>query len=270
MSAPTVPATFQIDRLALALGAASCRFDVDAVAECDSTNTQLLARAEAGAPSGSVLVADRQSAGRGRRGRPWLSAPGDSLTFSLLWRFPADSPAPAGLSLAVGLALAQGLESLGIAGIALKWPNDLLLRGLKLGGVLVELQPGQLRSAVIGIGINLHLPPDLPDDVRGIATALDRSGFVAAREWVLAALLTSLQRTLDTYAVTGFAELRQDWAARHAHQGRLVRISGGTETEGICLGVDGEGALLLQTETGLRTVVSGDVSLRPLSDGSQP
>ncbi|HEY3431729.1 MAG TPA: biotin--[acetyl-CoA-carboxylase] ligase [Rhodocyclaceae bacterium] len=256
--------SFQTDRLVQALGVAACRFDVDALAECDSTNTQLLRRAEAGAPSGTVLVADRQTAGRGRRGRTWFAAPGDSLTFSLLWRFALESPAPGGLSLAVGLALARGLESLGVSGITLKWPNDLLLNGRKLGGVLVELQPGQLRSAVIGIGLNLHLPDDLPEDVRSLAAALDQSGMVMTRETVLAALLASLQRTLDEYAITGFAALREDWLLRHAHQGQPVRISGGTELEGLCAGVDAEGALLLQTDQGLRTVVSGDVSLRAL------
>jgi BirA family biotin operon repressor/biotin-[acetyl-CoA-carboxylase] ligase len=270
MTAPNLSSasSFQTSRLVQALGAAACRFDVDALAECDSTNTQLLARAEAGAPSGTVLVADRQTAGRGRRGRTWFAAPGDSLTFSLLWRFPQESTAPGGLSLAVGLALARGLSSLGIGGIGLKWPNDLLLQGRKLGGVLVELQPGQLRSAVIGIGLNLHLPDSLPIDVRQEAAALDQTGQAYAREPVLAALLTALQRTLDEYAVSGFPALRDDWMAHHAHQGQAVRISGGTELEGRCLGVDGDGALLVHTDQGLQTVVSGDVSLRPLISGT--
>lgn len=270
MNAPSSPSTFQISRLVQALGVAACRFDVDAVGECDSSNSQLLARAEAGAPSGSVLVADRQTAGRGRRGRPWLSAPGDSLTFSLLWRFPAESTAPGGLSLAVGLALAEGLASLGLRGLGLKWPNDLLLDGLKLGGVLVELQAGQLRSAVIGIGLNLHLPADLPPDVRAGATALDQIGFVLQREQVLAALLAALLRVLDQYAVAGFAGLRQSWMQHHAYQGQVVRISGAQQMEGVCLGVDVDGALQLQTAQGLKTVVSGDVSLRPFGSTARP
>lgn len=263
MSDASATPTFQIDLLARHLGAGACRFDVDALAVCDSTNTQLLARAEAGAASGTVLVADRQTAGRGRRGRTWFAAPGDSLTFSLLWRFPPESGAPVGLSLAVGLGLAQGLESLGVANVRLKWPNDLLLNGRKLGGVLVELQPGQLHSAVIGVGINLHLPEDLPPEVRELATALDQARAPMSRETVLASLLSGLRETLDTYAVVGFAGLRDAWQLRHAHQGARVRITGGTEDmTGICRGVDGDGALLLQTDAGLRTVVSGDVSLR--------
>lgn len=268
MTAPALSpsSAFQIDRLLQALGPAACRFDVDAVAECDSTNTRLLARAEAGAPSGAVLVADRQSAGRGRLGRTWHAHPGDSLTFSLLWRFAGESTAPAGLSLAVGLALARGLESLGVTGVGLKWPNDLLLAGRKLGGVLVELQPGQLKSAVIGVGLNLRLPPDLPADVVAAALA-DRPEPPPSREVLLAALLAALLRTLDEYAAGGFAILREDWLRRHAYQRQPVRIGGPAPLEGLCLGVDADGALLLQTADGLRTVVSGDVSLRPLEDG---
>src|SRR5574343_1391221 len=97
------------------LGSLAGRFDVDALAECDSTNSELMRRADRGAPSGTVIVADRQSAGRGRRGRSWLSAPESSLTFSLLWRFNGPPGQLAGLSLAVGVALARSLERLGAA-----------------------------------------------------------------------------------------------------------------------------------------------------------
>ena len=110
------------------LGNQAGRFDVDALDECDSTNSELLRRAEGGAPSGSVVVADRQSAGRGRRGRNWLSSPESSLTFSLLWRFSGNASTLSGLSLAVGVALAQAMENLGAQGVCLKWPNDVLLR----------------------------------------------------------------------------------------------------------------------------------------------
>lgn len=257
--------TFDIAAVAAALGIAACRFDIDAVAECDSSNTRLLARAQAGAPSGTVLVADRQTAGRGRRGRQWVSAPGDSLTFSLLWRFPPDSPAPAALSLAVGLALARGLEALGTREVGLKWPNDLLFRERKLAGILVELQPGELRTAVIGIGLNLRLPADLPTEVE--AAALEQAlPACPGREGVLAALLQALQQTLDAYGEVGFPPLLEEWQQRHAWQGMKVRVTGGEEAAGLCLGVDADGALLLETATGPRRIVAGDVSLRPLRE----
>ena len=118
-------------------------FDVDALALCDSTSSELMRRAERGAPAGSVIVADEQSAGRGRRGRQWLSAPAASLTFSLLWRFSGPATMLSGLSLAVGVGLTRGLESLGAQSVCLKWPNDVLvLRGhdyAKLAGILVDL-----------------------------------------------------------------------------------------------------------------------------------
>ncbi len=114
-------------RLKPLLGPLAGRFDVDGLGLCDSTSSELLRRAEAGAPGGTVVVADEQTAGRGRRGRAWLSSAADSLTFSLLWRFPGPAGRLAGLSLAVGVALAEGLERLGATGVRLKWPNDVLL-----------------------------------------------------------------------------------------------------------------------------------------------
>ncbi|HEY6896668.1 MAG TPA: biotin--[acetyl-CoA-carboxylase] ligase [Rhodocyclaceae bacterium] len=250
--------------LIAALGPAALRFDVDAVAECESTNTLLLDRAETGAPSGLVILADSQSAGRGRRGRSWYGAPGDSLTFSLLWRFPPASTAPAALSLAVGVGLARALRHLGCADLRLKWPNDLLIGTRKLGGVLVELQSGNVRGAVIGIGLNLRRPADMPAEVVALATSLHEAGVNPSREVVLATCLADLAAVFDTYAESGFAALREEWMAAHAHQGQLVNISGsGAELSGRCMGVDADGALLLQTAGGLERVLAGDVSLRP-------
>ena len=257
------PSLLDLDALIAALGPSACRFDVDAVAECDSTNSRLLDKATRGAPSGSVLVTDTQSAGRGRLGRVWASSPAASLTFSLLWRFPANSSAPSGLSLAIGVALARGLEHLGARGITLKWPNDVLLCRRKLAGVLVELQPGDIRSTVIGVGVNLKHPPHLPDGIE--AAALDETVATIPREQVLAALLTSLCSTLDHYAASGFATLRSEWEARNAHAGAQVRISGGDkDLLGTCVGLDDDGALLLDTGQNVQRIVSGDVSLRPV------
>jgi BirA family biotin operon repressor/biotin-[acetyl-CoA-carboxylase] ligase len=271
MPAPHPPACLDLPAVAAQLGGTACRFDIAALAVCDSTNTELLRRAEAGAPSGSVIVADQQRAGRGRRGRTWHASPGDSLTFSLLWRFPPESSAPAALSLAVGVALARALEALGASEVRLKWPNDLLLAGRKLGGILIELQPGAVRSAIIGAGINLKLPPDLPPDVAPLATALAAlpGPQPATRERVLATCLKHLQRGLDDYASHGFAALHSEWQARHAWHGATVRISGGgDDIVGLCHGVDIDGNLLLETPAGLRTVTSGDVSLRRSEGGT--
>lgn len=259
-----------ISAVAAALGDLACRFDVNVVAECDSTNARLLELAEAGAPSGSVLAALHQSAGRGRRGRNWLSAPGDSLTFSLLWRFSPDTPL-AGLSLAVGVALAQALEGLAIPGVALKWPNDVLL-GVdrrKLAGVLIELVPGlRPQAAVIGIGVNLHLPREMPVELQQTAAALVESGVpLPSMSVLLARLLAALYVTLQAFSAAGFALLREEWLMRHAFQGRTVSILSdfADPLAGRCLGVDDDGALLLETVSGTQRIISGEVSLRAVA-----
>ena len=253
-----------VSRVTAALGEYAGDFDVHAVAECDSTNGQLLAMAERGASSGYVLIADSQTAGRGRRGRTWYSTASDSLTFSLLWRFAPESSAPKALSLAIGLALARAMESLGIDGVQLKWPNDVLHQGRKLAGILVELQPGETRSAVIGIGINLRVPPIVPEDIARHAVGVYALGSDACREEMLALVLSSLAGCLKSYAAGGFSALRQEWVFRHAFQNRAVCVSGDTSTlSGVCRGVDDDGALLLDTGTRLEKIVAGDVSLRP-------
>lgn len=248
--------------LARALGETACRFDAEWLASCDSTNAVLLARAEAGAPSGAVTIAATQTAGRGRRGRTWVSAPDDSLTFSLFWRF-SPGTAPAGLSLAVGLAVAQALEKIsgGRAAVELKWPNDLLLDGKKLGGILVELLPGAPHAAVIGIGLNLRLPPALPLDMRMQSAALggdnDPNG-------VLAAVLIELRDVLERFASAGFSALRPAWRARHAFENAPVHLLAdfAPPRTGICRGVDADGALLLEANGRIERVLSGEVSLR--------
>jgi BirA family biotin operon repressor/biotin-[acetyl-CoA-carboxylase] ligase len=248
-----------------ALGGLACRFDVDVVAECDSTNTLLLSRAEAGAASGSVIAAQHQTAGRGRRGRSWLSEAGDSLTFSLLWRFPA-SRSLSGLSLAVGVAIAKSLESLGIGGITLKWPNDVLLNGRKLAGVLLEVVPGSHSGAVvIGVGVNLHLPRAMPQEIRQTATALAAADVkLPAPSVILASLLSGIHEVLARFVEHGFAGLRNDWLRRHAFAGQAVRLLSdfNAPLEGLCRGVDQDGALLLETAAGLQRIISGEVSLR--------
>jgi len=255
-------------RLQVLLGIARGRFDVDALAECESTSSLLLARAGDGAPAGSVVVADRQTAGRGRRGRHWLSSPAASLTFSVLWRFAGGVDRLAGLSLAVGVAVLRALEACGASGLALKWPNDILLGDAKLGGILVELQSerrGML--VVIGIGLNLHLPV-LGDGVGYVGQPVAALGQVLSplpdRHDLLAQVLLELAAVLDRFAEGGFAALRGEWQARHAWQDRPVRLlrDGVLEKEGVCLGADADGALLIQTAEGLERCLSGDLSLR--------
>lgn len=275
---PLVPALIDPVRLQTLLGAACGRFDVDALAECESTSSLLLERAGHGAPAGSVIVADRQSAGRGRRGRNWLSTPESSLTFSLLWRFDGGVERLAGLSLAVGVAVVRALEAFGASDISLKWPNDILLvdegRYAKLGGILVELQmerQGERRSmlAVIGIGLNLQLPPEnawQEEFGHPVACVVQALSSVPDRHDLLAQMLIELAAVLDRFAGGGFAALRDDWLARNAWQDRAVRLlrDGVVEKEGICRGADADGALLVETGAGVERCLSGDLSLRAI------
>ena len=209
-------------------GAAVCAFQLIALKECDSTNTQLMQLADNGAASGTVVVTDHQTAGRGRRNRSWISSPQDSLTFSLLWRFPSNSSAPEALSLAVGLALQRALARAGAA-VAVKWPNDILYKGRKLAGVLIETQSGDIKSTVIGVGINLRLPPHMPDEIARNAIALDEVMPAQTRESLLVVLLTHLATTLTHYSAEGFSSLRSEWQARHAFENCEVQISGANE-----------------------------------------
>lgn len=257
------------DQIQHNLGARTTSFDLQVLAECESTNTVLLEAPPADDARIPVVVAERQTAGRGRRGRSWLAWPGASLTFSTLWRFPPGAPMPAGLSLVAGLAVALALEKMGIEGVQLKWPNDVLIAGRKVAGILVEIQSGPGRGApvaVVGIGVNLVVPegvtiPDQPA-VTGLASAL---GSTPDRNRVLALLLGELQDLFQLHGVAGFGALRGAWGQRHAHGGQAVRILGeGTVTEGICQGVDEAGALLLATSAGIRRIFSGEVSLRPV------
>ena len=268
---------FDATRLVAALGPASRRFDVDLLPQCDSTNSMLLSRAEAGAASGTVVAATLQTAGRGRRGREWIAAPGDSLTFSLLWRF-APGSVPTGLSLAVGVAVARALEKVMHSRIqsdgagdtpqsnsswtaALKWPNDILHQGKKLGGILIELVPGAPHVAVIGIGINRRLPAALSPDVRATAAAL---GDHIEINVLMAALLNELLLLLESFAIAGFTALRTDWLARHAFQDSPVVLLSdfSPPRQGICRGVDKEGALLLEVDGHIERILSGEISLR--------
>lgn len=253
------------------LGAIVGRVDVDSLESCDSTSSELSRRAARGAPAGSVVVADRQSAGRGRRGRDWVSSPEDSLTFSLLWRFTGGFDKVAGLSLAVGVAVARACESLGAAGVVLKWPNDVLAPvpdGLgKLAGILVELSSSRSGTeAIIGIGINLRGPAvSAPGGLApaGLATLM---GAVPERHDLLAALLRELVAVLDRFSRGGFAALADDWQRRHAWQDCPVHLleEGKVVASGLCRGADGDGALLLEGPDGVLRHLAGDLSLRPL------
>ena len=232
-------------------------------AEIDSTNAEALRRVRAAPTSPpQCLVAGAQSAGRGRQGRSWIDAD-DSAMMSLAWPF-APGCAVGALSLAVGVWLAQTLQGLGADAVRLKWPNDVLLRGAKLAGVLVELaDTPAARWAVIGIGVNLRRPPGV-DGAAALADVLPQ----ATRWSVLDALLPALLQALPVYAQAGFAPWQPTWNALHAWAAAEVRLleAGQLRGAGVARGVDADGCLLLDTGHGVERVHSGDVSLRRAHD----
>jgi BirA family biotin operon repressor/biotin-[acetyl-CoA-carboxylase] ligase len=249
------------------LGARAAHFRLELLDACASTNTLLLERARGGAPSGSVIACELQSAGRGRRGNRWQSGLGGGLTFSLLWRFRQGAAGLAGLSLAAGVAVVRALASMDIGGVQLKWPNDLLHAGRKLGGILIELQGDAAgpSAAVIGVGLNVRLHPTVRDAITQAATDMASiSGQAPQRNRLLAALLIELEQMLEQFAAQGFAPLREEWMAHHAHQDKPVTLSSGDgkTVTGRAAGVAEDGALLLETARGLERCVSGELSLR--------
>lgn len=255
------------------LGAAARVIALEICDTVDSTNTQLMLRAAQAAGSGLVLAAEAQTAGRGRRGRVWQSGIGSTLTFSVLWRFAQGARELAGLSLAVGVALARALRIAGARDVRLKWPNDVVLPGGKLAGILIEMQGDVLgpSAAVIGIGVNVRRDPHVFAAVdQPVADLETAAGMPVDRNRLLALLLAELAAVLELFARGGFAPLRGEWQALHAHQDQRVRLTlpDGSAVTGRARGVAEDGALLLETDHGVVRHHSGEVSLRAAAAGA--
>ena len=244
---------------------------LDVVWSIGSTNTALLARAYPPHGSTEVMLAEYQTAGRGRRGRAWLAPPGGAICLSLSWTF-RDVPEDLGaLGLVIGVCELRALRSLGLAAGRLKWPNDVLVNDRKLGGILIELraESGGPACVVIGIGLNVALGAPLLEKIAetGIAaTDLVTVGLAdPARNTVAAALLDSCIRGLLDFERDGLRPFIEDWRGADALEGRMVDVKGaaGEVTKGLARGIDLHGALLVETpDHGLRKFVSGDVTVR--------
>lgn len=232
-----------------------------------STNALLLQRAAQGADSGNVLAVEWQSAGRGRLGRSWHSGVGDALTFSLLWRFASGLATLSGLSLAVGVAMMRTLTELGVPGAGLKWPNDVLLNGGKLAGILLEAQGDMLgpSAVVIGIGLNLSVPDEQRERIgQPVSDLASLDMPLPERNRVLAVSLKNLVAVLREFVERGFAPMRAEWEHYHVFQQTQVRLSlpDGSLFTGTALGVTDEGALRLASGQGEQVFHAGEVSLR--------
>jgi len=240
---------------------------VEVCGEADSTNDRVT---QDGLPSDGrahVCVADHQTAGRGRRGRDWLSVPGGSITLSIARSFPVGPAELAPLGLVAGIATAEALRAQGVPGVGLKWPNDIFIGGAKLGGILVEVRgeaDGPTRG-IIGIGLNY-----IRDDAAFVE--LDRSTTdiwsnhtnPPPRDELAGGIIDRVVRLCDEFVDGGFAAVRQRWTALDVLVDRPIRVTmtGGDAVDGRARGIDAAGALVVETKAGRRRFLSGEVSVR--------
>lgn len=256
----------QIRRFMTAPGEQLGCSEITVLDSVDSTNEVALRNATKGSPNLSVWLAEHQTSGRGRRGKSWYSPMLGNIYCSLLWRVTGGAPALEGLSLVVGIALAEGLSVLGLRNIQLKWPNDLWVNDKKLGGILIEVagDPYEECATVIGFGINIRMSPQMTSIVDQAVTSLDQYIEIDDRNRIVAVLLSTMCAALDEHKRFGFSRFSERWRAFDAMLGRSVNaVAGESVTTGMCVGVSSRGALLLETRDGLLEVYSGEVSVRP-------
>jgi BirA family biotin operon repressor/biotin-[acetyl-CoA-carboxylase] ligase len=234
-----------------------------------STNDEAQRWAQEGAPHGAVVRADEQTQGRGRQGRDWCSPAGLGLYLSLILRPDIALAQVPQLTMLTALGAARTIESETNLPANVKWPNDIILRGRKIGGVLSEARPREenpqrVEYAIVGIGLNVNFArEDLPRDVKIAATSLYmETGHVRLLEDVISSLLRETETVYNEYSCGDWQELRAEFARRDILQGQTVRVEGAGETYGgEANGIDDDGTLLVRTPVGVRRVVAGDVLL---------
>jgi BirA family biotin operon repressor/biotin-[acetyl-CoA-carboxylase] ligase len=230
----------------------------------DSTNAEAMRVANSDAELPCLVLAEQQTAGRGRRGRHWVSPFAENLYYSLALRMDGGTRRLDGLSLLVGLAVVDTLRELGIDTAGLKWPNDILVGGKKLAGVLLEItgDPANVCHVIIGIGINVNMRESINVDQAWTSLALEL-GLVHDRNKVACALSRNLSVYLAGHQEKGFAAYRRDWEEKHLWHGLVVTLTAGaTTTQGVVLGVGDDGALRLEVGGREEHFSGGEVSLR--------
>ena len=231
----------------------------------DSTNQWLLDKIP-NLNNGQTCIAEYQLAGRGRRGRTWVSPFASHLYFSYYWRFDTGIDKLSGLSLLVGIATINALEEIGIEGVSLKWPNDLYYQGKKLAGILIELnaQANEACHTVIGIGINVRMPPEqakLIDQPWVDLTSLTNGS--VDRNRLSAKLITELNKLLPEYENSGLKPHLKRWFELDCFLNKPVNVLLADQNKpGICRGIDESGALLLECGGNIESFIGGEVSLR--------
>lgn len=231
----------------------------------DSTNQYLLERLNE-LQSGDACIAEYQQAGRGRRGRQWFSPFGANLYMSMYWRLEQGPAAAMGLSLVIGIVIAETLQQLGAQDVRVKWPNDLYLQDRKLAGILVELtgKTGDAAQIVMGAGINLAMRGAEAAQINQGWINLQEAGIAIDRNDLAAKLINSLREALPLFERDGLAPFTERWKALDNFFNRPVKLLiGEREIHGIARGIDKQGGLLLEQDGEVKSWVGGEISLRP-------
>jgi BirA family biotin operon repressor/biotin-[acetyl-CoA-carboxylase] ligase len=243
----------------------SCRLKILSVV--DSTNRYAREQAANHASSGLVVLAEKQTAGRGRRGKVWVSPLASNIYMSVVWDFSGAGDTLKGLSLAIGVAVRRALLKLGVADIKLKWPNDIFVNGKKLGGILLEMigDPSAECSVIVGIGINVLMSESSAEEIDQDWIDLQRASSVTiSRNELVACLITETFEVLGNFQRTGFSVYRAEWQAADLLKNQSGTISKDRESvSGIVLGVDNSGSLRMQLSNGEeQRFIGGELSLR--------
>jgi BirA family biotin operon repressor/biotin-[acetyl-CoA-carboxylase] ligase len=252
----------------ITLKAPSLAWPVHISDSIDSTNAEALRLVDAGCAAPFLVLAEQQTAGRGRRGRKWVSPFAQNVYYSLVLRIEGGLRQLEGLSLVVGLAVMQALRESGVQGAALKWPNDVLVGQKKIAGILLELvgDPADICHVVLGIGINVNMQKAAAVDQQWTSVQLE-TGFPVDRNLLVAQLGLQLQNYLQRHTASGFAALQEEWEQNHLWQGRAVSlIAGVNRIDGVVLGVDRQGALRLNVDGVEKIYSGGELSLRLRDD----
>ncbi|MCP1509140.1 BirA family biotin operon repressor/biotin-[acetyl-CoA-carboxylase] ligase [Pseudomonas marginalis] len=252
----------------IALKAPSLAWPVHISDSIDSTNAEALRLVDAGCAAPFLVLAEQQTAGRGRRGRKWVSPFAQNVYYSLVLRVEGGLRQLEGLSLVVGLAVMQALRESGVQGAALKWPNDVLVGQKKIAGILLELvgDPADICHVVLGIGINVNMQKATAVDQQWTSVQLE-TGLPVDRNLLVAQLGLQLQNYLQRHTASGFAALQEEWEQNHLWQGRAVSlIAGVNRIDGVVLGVDRQGALRLNVDGVEKIYSGGELSLRLRDD----
>ncbi|WP_210512669.1 bifunctional biotin--[acetyl-CoA-carboxylase] ligase/biotin operon repressor BirA [Pantoea ananatis] len=240
--------------------------DIAVIPVIDSTNQYLLERMHS-LPSGSVCLAEYQQAGRGRRGRHWFSPFGANLYMSMYWRLEQGPAAAMGLSLVIGIIMAETLRSLGAQDVRVKWPNDIYLHDRKLAGILVELtgKTGDAAQIVMGAGINLAMRTAEAAQINQGWINLQEAGVTINRNELAATLINRLREALPVFEQEGLTPFVTRWAELDNFINRPVKLLiGEREVQGIARGIDNQGGLQLEQDGKIQSWVGGEISLRPV------